>query len=379
MEQNCTRSWQVEAFEDKRLDEKERNSFERHLKGCTICREEVRTLSVIREQMSHADNFSARELEHQRARLRLLKAADHQLLKRENRSTTNLNWVKWAVVVPAVLLALFFVLGRPQQTTIEAKNQPVVSETFIPVNADITDLSGAGQWTQETIETTKVVSLRSGVVGFHVEHVKPNARFIVKLPDGELEVRGTRFIVDVKGEQTRSVTVSEGIVELRLKDYSGRLIAGQQWSEGPSATVAISASAIESSSPPIVTPSAQAVAQGNTATTGSVEQHEPAVPSASAAKTTKVIAGERFAEAMNTFSAGRYAEAERLFVKFIIDFPGDSRAEDAAFLRAEARKRTGDTAGAAAIASTYLQTYPGGLRRNEAEKLVSPPAAGSSK
>jgi len=73
---------------------------------------------------------------------------------------------------------------------------------------------------------------------------------------------------------------------------------------------------------------------------------------------------------MLAFKAGDDSRADGLFAAFIRDFPRDGRAEDATFLRAQARARRGDKAGAAALAREYLRAFPHGLRRPEAEQLA---------
>jgi TolA-binding protein len=83
-------------------------------------------------------------------------------------------------------------------------------------------------------------------------------------------------------------------------------------------------------------------------------------------------AGAAFTEAMSAFSDGDFARAERLFSVFERDHAGDARVEDATFLRAVARSRRGDRAGAASLAREYLRRFPNGLRRIEAERLASP-------
>jgi TolA-binding protein len=80
--------------------------------------------------------------------------------------------------------------------------------------------------------------------------------------------------------------------------------------------------------------------------------------------------GERFAEAMRAYLAGDFATAEARFDAFCIDHADDTRAEDAAFLRAEARARHGDFQGARAAARAYLRRYPDGLRRLDAERIA---------
>lgn len=81
-------------------------------------------------------------------------------------------------------------------------------------------------------------------------------------------------------------------------------------------------------------------------------------------------AGKDFAGAMSAFNSGDFGRAEHLFTDFVQHHAGDSRAEDAAFLRAIARQRRGDSAGAKALAREYLVHYPGALRHEEAAAML---------
>jgi hypothetical protein len=73
-------------------------------------------------------------------------------------------------------------------------------------------------------------SLTRGVAAFHVEPLGPGQRFLVALPDGEVEVHGTLFVVRIDGGRTQSVEVSEGTVELRLQGRAKMLLSdGQRW------------------------------------------------------------------------------------------------------------------------------------------------------
>jgi ferric-dicitrate binding protein FerR (iron transport regulator) len=75
-------------------------------------------------------------------------------------------------------------------------------------------------------------SMTRGVAAFHVERMRPGQRFFLALPDGDIEVRGTRFVVSVDGGKTRSVEVSEGTVAFRLQGRSEILLrSGQSWPE----------------------------------------------------------------------------------------------------------------------------------------------------
>ena len=77
---------------------------------------------------------------------------------------------------------------------------------------------------------------------------------------------------------------------------------------------------------------------------------------------------------MSAFSAGDYGQrlrtSRKLFQRFASEHTTDTRVEDAMFLRAVARARSGDVEGSPALAAEYLRRYPAGLRRIEAERLV---------
>jgi hypothetical protein len=276
-------------------------------------------------------------------------------------------------------------------------------------------------WSAKHVGGASLVTLRDGVASFHVEHVAAAARFLVELPDGEIEVRGTRFVVDVKAGVTRSVTVSEGVVWLRLGQRLVVLKRGEAYRAdevaaavgvapppAPSAAPASSASPVASRvSAPVAVSAAQVsaalTAEREPSAPGSRREPDPttsigaASSSAAAARASNVplgsarpalapavapstevtarapTAGARFGEAMSAFRAGDYGHAEALFAAFAREFPSDSRLEDAAFLRADARARRGDAAGASALARDYLKRYPNGLRRPDAERLVGKP------
>lgn len=73
-------------------------------------------------------------------------------------------------------------------------------------------------------------AMTRGTAAFHVERMGPRQRFLLTLPDGDLEVRGTRFVVVIEDGKTRVVDVAEGTVALRLHGRDEMLLtAGQRW------------------------------------------------------------------------------------------------------------------------------------------------------
>lgn len=343
----CKRNWEVEALEDGRLAEKDRASFERHLATCEACtgaRERLRELAAL---LKAAPTPEPTELQQRRARAALLGRANGSVVGQMARP------VRWAFVVPLVAvaaLALFLVQRFRHIPTPPAGASSAVANAPLAPLFEVAEV-GHADFNAESVAGVSRVTLRSGTASFHVERVKPGARFLVAVPDGEVEVRGTRFVVEVAEGRTRSVVVTEGVVAVRVAGFEGELRAGERWPQalpsGPTPTSASVASA----------PSNMAVAP------------TPAPPSS-----TRPTPGPRFAEAMASFNKGDYGEAERRFGSFVRAFPGDSRTEDAMFLIADARARRGDASGARDAARAYLTRYPSGLRAPAATRLASSPA-----
>ncbi len=337
----CKRNWEVEALEDGRLAEKDRASFERHLATCESCtgaRERLRELAAL---LKATPTPEPTELEQRRARAALLGRANGSVVGQMARP------VRWAFVVPLVAvaaLALFLVQRFRHIPTPPAGSSSAVANAPLAPLFEVAEV-GHADFSAEKVAGTSRVALRSGTASFHVEHVKPGARFLVAVPDGEVEVRGTRFVVEVAEGRTRSVVVTEGVVAVRVAGFEGELRAGERWPQ-----------ALPSVPPPTSVSVAIAPA--------------PAPP-----PSTRSTPGPRFAEAMASFNKGDYGEAERLFASFVRAFPGDSRTEDAMFLIADARARRGDTNGARDAARAYLTRYPSGLRAPAATRLAGPAPA----
>jgi hypothetical protein len=87
--------------------------------------------------------------------------------------------------------------------------------------------------------------LSMGTVAIHVAKLQVGERFVIVTPDIEVEVRGTRFQVEVHEEKdgcgrlTR-VRVEEGVVAVRTGGMESRIPAGAQWPEGcPEVPIAV--------------------------------------------------------------------------------------------------------------------------------------------
>jgi len=93
------------------------------------------------------------------------------------------------------------------------------------------------------------LQLAGGEVSVHVTKLKPGQRFVIVTPDAEVEVRGTRFQVQVGDEKdgcgtVTHVRVDEGIVDVRAGGGVARIPAGSRWPADCAASPAAPASGV---------------------------------------------------------------------------------------------------------------------------------------
>jgi TolA-binding protein len=181
---------------------------------------------------------------------------------------------------------------------------------------------------------------------------------VVALPDGELEDIGTTFTVSAEDGRTKSVTVEEGRVLLRLRDRALVGVgSGQTWvSETPAAVARVSDA-----------PSSEAAPSAARAREGRVGPPRSPGPVGSAQAPD---ASADFRAAMNALDVGDNREAATQFESFLQRHPRDARAEDAAYLRVIALQRCGDAAEMKEAAREYIRLYPSGFRHAEADRLA---------
>jgi hypothetical protein len=209
---------------------------------------------------------------------------------------------------------------------------------------------GDARWTQTRDSGVERVALVAGSVRVHVRPQQPGERFLVSLPDGEIEVRGTTFDVTVAAGATSHVHVDEGVVELRLAGHDVvRLAAGDTWM----------------ATPPQVTLARPVAAR--------LQPAASLAPSVTAAPApAPVDEGESaYAASVALLRDGRNAEAAAALQAFVIAHPQASQAEDASYLEAVALARAGRADAAALAAEQHLARFPGSFHRREAEALVA--------
>lgn len=359
----CDRSWEAEAIADGRLSDIDRVSFERHAATCSVCREERAALARLDARLRELPPTANEPMRRQRVRRRLMQSAGEHARPR----------VRWYLVplIAALACAAAFAMRAHAPTN---RPHPPVTAVETPAPAyEVENVHGA-VWTETTLGGVARVALTSGQAGFHVHKLQPGQRFLVSLPDGEIEVHGTRFTVVVEERRTHDVNVTEGVVSLRLRDAPPRtLLASEHWSAEAAApttaaptTVAVVASSATIPPPEPIASQRVAPMPTSASSTGAV-----ASISTGAVASTSTSHADDFVLGMAAFQRGDYAEADRLFASFSTRGSPDSRIEDAAYLRAVAHARAGDSAGAARLAKVYLDTFPNGLRRREAAQFVT--------
>jgi TolA-binding protein len=288
-------------------------------------------------------------------------------------------WPVLALVLLAVGAGLFE-LSR----SVDAPRAPVATVTAPAPTYRLSATSGT-RW--RILESGAALRLRLdiGDVELQVDKLSAGQRFVLELPDGEVEVVGTRFRAVASALGTEQVRVSEGRVALRLARRAPlSLAAGESWErsteekdEGREVKPAAPGADVRAQSPAgAAADSASVVARGQRSKHSTGSQPRPSSSAAADAveAAQRAGAGADFAQAMAAFDAGDYGRAEGAFLGFERRHSGDARCEDATFLRAVARARRGDTAGARAIAREYLERYPRGLRVQEAKQLITPSA-----
>jgi hypothetical protein len=350
---SCPRLFEVEAARDGRLTGAELASFERHLGACAVCSREAEALEAPAAALRAGTAGKRDELHVRRERTRLLAAFDAELVGPRQGG----RWRRWSIPIAAALLC-GFVIWRAR---------PFARER--PVPSAVVRASNAAEWSEQTQGPLEKVELARGSLWLHVDHASnPGRRLLVILPDGELEDTGTTFTVSADGERTTRIEVQDGSVLLRRRGQLPVAIgAGGTWSPSPASALPntpsapsapSAASAAEPIPPPSQLPPTRAIAPA------------PAVPAPSASEPApRLDPSLEFRAAMTTFNGGDNAGAAAAFARFLAQHPRDPRAEDAAYLRVIALRRSGDAHAVKSAAQDYLRRYPAGFRRAEVETL----------
>lgn len=350
MRSRCKRWWELDALREHRLSARDAEAFERHVKACPEC-------TSIAARNLHLRNLAARlrdpvidDLALRRVRGRMLQGL----------ATSNTHFRIGAFTIAALAVSLTtWLVVSPSFHRRQAATRGSVAPSKSPSDFAGTVLSADhAKWLRERVGGLEHVRLADGTLRVHVRRQVVGERFILDLPDGELEVRGTIFNVSVRQGSTTSVRVEEGTVALRIAGHDEQLLgAGQTWIAEPLA-VATAATA----SPLSVE---FAAAEHRRPPTKAV-QVAPLVPSA---LLPQEDAAGKYARAIALLSGGHYAEAAKAFHD-----SAEARApqaEDASFLEAVALARAGRVDAAALVAEHHLDAYPLSFHAKEASILIA--------
>lgn len=378
----CPRAWQAEAVFDRCLSKADRASFERHAQLCEVCRSELASLERLRALTQRLPSATSTPLRRRALHHALLRRANELALATPGRTPwfTRRSFA-WAVgMVGMVVLVLGVAVGRSLWRSAPAAAGP---------SFDLAAAPNTRWHVQERGRATRLVC-DAGKLTVSVHKLEPGQRFLISLPDGELEVRGTRFVIEVGEHRTQRLTVTEGRVVLRLFNRPEVLVArGEVWTPPEEPPVAApSATSVERLEPrptqdepePVRDEGRSKAASRQSGTpdrAAALEMREPSAGSRAAAtasagaSSTPSPEAVDYAEAMSAFSRGDCGAAGPLLTRFERRYPQSAHREDVLFLRALCHARSGDRAGARVLAEEYLRRYPRGFRVPEAARLAA--------
>lgn len=349
----CDRSWEVDAYREGRLADHDAASFERHLRTCRACADLRAGDERLRDLASRMEGEAPDAMRLRRLRRRILND-----VATGRGGPPSSRWRTWTAAGAAALVLVAgaarwsghagshataatasMTSSLPASPPAEPRAPAVEADPQPPRWAGALTPSEGLRWSRLRDSEVERVRLEAGSLSIHVRPQQPGERFLVVLPDGDLEVRGTTFDVTVKGNQTTAVHVTEGVVELRIDGYPvRRLTAGGVWSPPTAGSGSASASAILG-------------------------------PSASKAPARDDGAAD-YARALGALGAGDNQGASTALRAFVAAHPDAAQIEDATFLQAVALARAGRVDAAGAAAEEHLARFPSSFHRKEALVLI---------
>jgi hypothetical protein len=237
-------------------------------------------------------------------------------------------------------------------------------------------LEAGGELTVTEAGATQRFALKSGAVSVRVSRLFAGERFIVDTSDAEIEVHGTTFRVAVVpgdascgGGATTRVSVVDGVVRVRAGGQEVSVPAGGAWPEGCDVErlhaehrAGGHARSHHAHTAPAET---AAMAEPEAAPAVDLPPAPPAVPASSLA-----AENDLFAAAVHAKKQGRLDEAARLFGDLVTSHPSSPLVESALVQRMKVLATIDPPAGARAAAA-YLERYPSGFARPEAQALAA--------
>ena len=326
MTEKCKRDWEVDAVLDGRIHGTDADAFHAHRATCASCRTRYAEDLELRRLARMMPSPSTDEVTARRTR---------QDVMRDFATRQRAKWRRPLVIAlaAALVVVLAWTMRAKAPATLPVATAP--SNTVITPSASARVDGVAARYEHTRRGNVERVTLTDGTISIHVPHREPGECFIVTLPDGEVEVRGTTFSLTVEASVTRAVRVSEGRVALRLAGAEEQLVTGPgEWIR-----------------PPVVVASASATQKPGSAVADDV------------------VAAE-YENAARLLRERDYDGAASAFHAFVSRHPTRPEAEDAAFLEATALSRAGRHDEAAARAREFLTRYPKSFHAREAAELA---------
>ncbi len=351
----CDRSWEAEALREGRLGPRDVESFERHCRICSACAEGLARDERLRSLVRGLPVAEPGQLALKRLRGRVLRDVT---AGNASRSRLSRRQVVFASSLGIVFVAIAVFVGERVvlKTQVARAESARAAQSPAPLAGAVAPSPGA-VWTQAREGGTERVDLEAGTLRVHVRSQGPGERFFVRLPDGEIEVRGTTFDVTALDGATRHVDVDEGTVVLRIRGSSDQSLGpGTRW-------------AASESHPSSADEMAVAV--------GAASAPAAAIPRRRSGDTHDAdgLAGDDgasvYVDAMRSFREGLYDRAATAFHAFALAYPLATEAVDASFLEALSLAQAGRGEAAALAAERHLERFPRSFHRKDASILVA--------
>jgi ferric-dicitrate binding protein FerR (iron transport regulator) len=342
----CDREWEAAAHREGQLGPKDVESFERHCRTCSVCAEGLARDEQLGTLGRALPVDEPGELASKRLRARVLRDVTTGVSSRapfSSRRVLLVSLLGVALLTMAAIGRLSSIVrwGGPANAP-AARSPAMLAGAVAPAEGAV--------WAQTRADGVERIELEAGTLRVHVRPQSPSERFLVRLPDGEIEVRGTTFDVTAHDGTTRHVGVDEGTVVLRLRGLPELSLGpGASWeAPAPSPTDPTAAAVVDAASGPPPIPR-RAPAEAHDGDDGA-----------------SVYVG-----AVRSLRDGRYDAAAAAFHAFALAYPRATEAEDASFLEALSLARAGRIDAADLAAERHLESFPRSFHRREASILVA--------
>lgn len=240
------------------------------------------------------------------------------------------------------------------------------------------ELEGLTTVTLQSQDALQRFALAQGALQARVTPLAPGERFVIDTPDAQVEVRGTEFHLQMlraslpcgDGSRTR-LDVTEGVVEVRSSRTLARVAAGRHW---PSDCEEPASDAVPAAS------DAAGRQQGRRGSSVSATRSEMSDAGSKPLRirhrrsSRSLIAEQNaiFQRGVEAQRRGNIEQALTAYGELVERFPSSPLAENAAVARMRLCVDV-DATRARREAASYLERYPRGFARLEAQRIAEKP------